>query len=50
MSEANSELLLLFFKVTTGLELKIAPGIERKRDSIDLSEAKTKGNFSFQIF
>ena len=45
MSEANSELLLIFFKVTTRLANKIAPRIERKRDSIEFERSENQGQF-----
>jgi hypothetical protein len=48
MSEANSELLLLllllFLKVTTD-DPKIAPRIERKRDSIEFERSENQGQF-----
>jgi hypothetical protein len=34
-----------FFKVTAGLEPKIAPGIERKRDSIEFERSENQGQF-----
>jgi hypothetical protein len=53
MSEANSELLLLlpllFLKVTTD-DLKIAPRIERKRDSIEFERSENQGQFFIQGF
>jgi hypothetical protein len=49
MSEANSELLLLlpllFLKVTTVMVQKIAPRIERKRDSIEFERSENQGQF-----
>ncbi|MFX4993986.1 hypothetical protein ABTG95_18100, partial [Acinetobacter baumannii] len=44
MSEANSELLLLFFKVITGLTKKLPQRIERKRDSIEFERVKRSEN------
>jgi hypothetical protein len=54
MSEANSELflllLLLFIKVTTGRAKKIAPRIERKRDSIEFERSENQGQFLISPF
>ncbi|WP_171491427.1 hypothetical protein [Acinetobacter baumannii] len=47
MSEANSELLLLFLKVTQVLTKKLPQRTERKRSSIEFERSETKGNFSF---
>jgi len=45
MSEANSELLLLFFKSHGNIDQKIAPRIERKRDSIEFERSENQGQF-----
>ena len=45
MSEANSELLLLFLKVTETLTKKLPPRIERKRDSIEFERSENQGQF-----
>lgn len=45
MSEANSELLLLFLKVTQVLTKKLPRRIERKRDSIEFERSENQGQF-----
>ena len=51
MSEANSELLLLFFKTHGNIDQKIAPRIERKRDSIEFERSENQGQFfMIQVF
>ena len=51
MSEANSELLLLFSKVTKILTKKLPQRIERKRDSIEFERSENQGQFfMIQVF
>ena len=45
MSEANSELRLLFFKSHGNIDQKIAPRIVRKRDSIEFERSDNQGQF-----
>jgi hypothetical protein len=45
MSEANSDLPLLFLKDTTGLSKKLPHRIERKRDSIEFERSENQGQF-----
>ncbi len=49
MSEANSELLLLlpllFSQIHNEKSQKIAPRIERKRDSIEFERSENQGQF-----
>ncbi len=45
MSEANSELLLLFLKAHGNIDQKIAPRIERKRDSNKVERSENQGQF-----
>ncbi len=47
MSEANSELLLLFLKVTQVLTKKLPRRTERKRSSIEFERSENQGQFSF---
>ena len=45
MSEANSELLLLFFKVIKGLTKKLPLRTEHKRSSIEFERSENQGQF-----
>jgi hypothetical protein len=45
MSEANSELLLLFLKVTQVLTKKLPLRTERKRSSIEFERSENQGQF-----
>ncbi|KLU01103.1 hypothetical protein T631_3953 [Acinetobacter baumannii MRSN 3942] len=45
MSEANSELLLLFLKVTQVLTKKLPQRTERKRSSIEFERSENQGQF-----
>ena len=45
MSEANSELLLLFLKVTQVLTKKLPRRTERKRSSIEFERSENQGQF-----
>ena len=45
MSEANSELLLFFIKVTKIVAKKLPPGIERERDLIEFERSENQGQF-----
>ena len=45
MSEANSELLLLFLKVTQVLTKKLPRRTERKRISIEFERSENQGQF-----
>ena len=45
MSEANSELLLLFLKITTQCAKKLPQRMERKRDSIEFERSENQGQF-----
>jgi hypothetical protein len=49
MSEANSEFCscLCFFSKSQQDDLKIAPRIERKRDSIEFERSENQGQFFF---
>ena len=49
LSEANSELLLLFLKVTKVFTRKLPRRIERKRDSIEFERSENQGQF-FMVF
>ena len=50
MSEANSELLLLFLKFTRVLTKKLPRRIERKRDSIEFERSENQGQFLNLLF
>ncbi|AZB95880.1 hypothetical protein DKE46_021170 (plasmid) [Acinetobacter pittii] len=45
MSEANSELLLLFLKVTQSINQKLPRRTERKRSSIEFERSENQGQF-----
>ena len=45
MSEANSESLLLFLKVTRTSTKKLPLRIERERDSIEFERSENQGQF-----
>ena len=45
MSEANSELLLLFLKVMQVLTKKLPQRTERKRSSIEFERSENQGQF-----
>ena len=45
MSEANSELLLLFIEFQMVLTKKLPRRIERKRDSIEFERSENQGQF-----
>ncbi|MFH3609676.1 hypothetical protein WAH46_18490, partial [Acinetobacter baumannii] len=45
MSEANSKFLLLFFKVTPVLTIKMPQRTERKRSSIEFERSENQGQF-----
>jgi len=48
MSEANSELLLLFLKVMQVLTKKLPQRTERKRSSIEFERSENQGQFFIQ--
>nr|SPC58524.1 hypothetical protein ACBK50_PK50B_0013 [Acinetobacter baumannii] len=50
MSEANSELLLLFLKVTQVLTKKLPQRTERKRSSIEFERSENQGQFFNLLF